>query len=215
MTWFCKHCRGHVGLTFWNALESLLHHTDDALGTWCLSQLAMTDSSLAKILQDRRRDKPHFTPQELDEAVDEPTHRALWGNWAGREPEYYRECGRLVSALSPHEALAIGGVEAALRLRLARRAYGALLSTELPAAVRPGSFRIQPLGNGEVQVVSYREYAPLLLPAVVLNLLSYFEGRTVDEALKAIDEQEQIELEPALVRKLLDFEILVAVEPEA
>jgi len=37
----------------------------------------------------------------------------------------------------------------------------------------------------------------------------------VDQALKAIDEQEQIELEPALVRKLLDFEILVAAEPEA
>jgi len=80
---------------------------------------------------------------------------------------------------------------------------------DLPRAVRPGNFRVQPLGEGQVQIVSYSEYAPLLLPAVVLNLLPYFEGRTVEEARQAIDEQEQTEIELALVRKLLDFEILV------
>jgi len=211
MTWFCKHNRGQVGYTFLKALEYLLQQMEDALSKWCLTRLEMTDDSLAQILPDRRRDDTKFTPQELDEVVDEQAHRALWGNWAGREAEFYRECGRLVSALAAQRALEIGGADAALRLRVARQAYGALLSLDLPRAVRPGSFQIQPLGN-EVQIVSYREYAPLLLPSVVLNLLPYFEGRTVDEAIKAIDEQEQIEMEPALVRKLLDFEILVAVE---
>jgi len=212
LTWFCKHSRGQVGLTFWKALEYLLKQMEDALSTWCLTQLEVTDDSLTRILPDRHGDKTVFTPQELDEAVDEKAHRAVWGNWAGREAEFYRECGRLVSALSAQEALEIGGVEVALRLRLARRAYRALLSADLPRAVRPGNFRVQPLGDDQVQIVSYSEYSPLLLPAVVLNLLPYFQGRTVDEALKAIDEQGQIELEPALVRRLLDFEILVAVE---
>lgn len=213
LTWFCKHSRGQVGLTFWKALESFLRQMEDTLSLWCLTQSEMADASLAQILPDRRRDKTHFTSQELDEVVDEQAHRALWGNWAGREAEFYRECGRLVSALSAQRALEIGGAEAALRLRVARQAYGALLSTELPRAARPGNFRVQPLGNDQVQIVSYSEYAPLLLPSVVLNLLPYFEGRTVDEALKMIDEKEQIEMEPALVRRLLDFEILAAEEP--
>jgi len=212
LTWFCKHARGQVGLTFWKALERFLRQMEDALSMWCLTQLDVTDESLTHILPDRRRDKTVFTPQELDEVVDEEAHRALWGPWAGREAEFYGECGRLVSALSAQEALEIGGVEAALRLRVARRAFAALLSTDLPRAVRPGKFRIQPLGDDQVQIVSYSEYAPLLLPAVVLNLLPYFEGRTVDEALQAIDEHEQTEVEPALVRKLLDFEILVTDE---
>jgi hypothetical protein len=215
LTFYCKHVRGQVGFVFWMALKNLLNQMENALGYWCLTQLEMSDDSLAQILPDRRRDATKFTQQELDEVVNEKAHRALWGNWAGREAAFYRECGRLVSALSAQRALEIGGVEAALRLRVARKAFGALLSADLPRAVRPGNFRIQPLGNDQVQIVSYSENAPLALPSVVLNLLPYFEGRTVDEALKAIDEQEQVVLEPALVRKLLDFEILVAVEPEA
>jgi hypothetical protein len=212
VTWFCKHSRGQIGWAFWRALEYLLQPMEDTLSAWCLTQLEITDDSLARILPDRRDAKLQLTPQELDAVVDEKAHRALWGNWAGREAEFYRECGRLVSALSAQRALEIGGTEVALRLRVARQTYRALISADLPRAVRPGSFRVQPLGDGQVQIVSYSEYAPLLLPAVVLNLLPYFEGRTVAEALAAIDAQEQIEMEPALVRKLLDFEILVAVE---
>lgn len=214
VSWFCKHRRGQVGLTFWNGLEAVLAQMENALSLWCLTQLELTDASLARMLPRRRADQESFMPADLDEVVDEGAHRVLWSNWAGREAEFYRECGRLVSALSAERALEIGGPEAALRLRVARQAYGALLSADLPEAVRPGSFHIQPLGDGQVQIVSYSEYAPLVVPSVVLNLLPYFEGRTVDEALKAIDEQEDIELEPALVRKLLDFEILVTAAAE-
>lgn len=142
LTWFCKHSRGQVGLTFWRALQSFLRQMEDALSVWCLTQLEITDESLTAILPSRR-DKTVFTPQELDEVVDEKAHRALWGNWAGREAEFYRECGRRVSALSAERALEIGGAEAALRLRVARRAYRALFLTDLPRAVRPGNFRFQ------------------------------------------------------------------------
>jgi hypothetical protein len=212
LTWFCKHVRGQVGAAFWNALYLLLQHLENALSVWSLTQLEISDDSLAQILPDHREEETIFALQQVDEIVDDQEHRARWGNWAGREAEFYRECGRLVSALSAERALEIGGAEAALRLRVARKAFGALLATSLPRAVRPGDFRVKPLGNDQLQIIAYRESAPLLLPAVVLNLLPYFEGRSVDEALKMIDEQEQIEMEPALVRKLVDFEILVPAE---
>jgi hypothetical protein len=212
LTWFCKHSRGQVGLTFWRTLEYFLQQMENVLSLWCLTQLEMTDASLAQILPDHPRDNTKFTPQELDEVVDEKAHRVLWGNWTGREAKFYRECGRLVSALSAQRALEIGGAEATLRLRVVHQAFNALLSMDLPRAVRPSHFNVQPLGNDQVQIVSYSANAPLLLPAVVLNLLPYFQGRTVDEAIQAIDEQEHIEMESALVRKLLDFEILVEAE---
>ena len=158
LTWFCKHNRGQVGLTFWKALEHLLKQIEDALSSWCLTRLDMADDNLEQILQQRRGADTTFMPQELDEVVDEKAHRALWGTWAGREAEFYRECGQLVSKLSAQRAMEIGGAEAALRLRVARRAFGALLSADLPRAVRPGGFRVQPLGNDQVQIVSYSEY---------------------------------------------------------
>ena len=212
MTWFCKHERGITGAAFWRALELLAQQVERALSYWCLTQLELAPQSLAQILPDRHEDKSKFSPHTLDETMDESAHRAVWDNWAGREAEFYRECGRIVSALDATQVLEIGGAEAALRLRVARHALNDLLSTDLPLAARPGNFNIQPITPQESQIVTYTMTAPLVLPTLVLNVLPYFQGRTMDEAIRAIAEQEQVEVEPALVLKLLDFGILVPVE---
>ena len=211
MTWFCKHVRGQVGHSFWrNALEPLFKHLESTLRFWCLTQLDLPDENLERAMEAANcDDDSKFTPEMLDETVDAEMHRALWGPWTGHEAEFYRECGQLVSALSAQEVLAIGGPEAVIRLRLMRKAYNALISADLPRVVQPGRFWTRPLGDGNAQVAAYSSSDPLVLPMDVLNLLSYFEGRTVDDALQAIRQGTEFEMEPALVRKLVDFGILV------
>jgi hypothetical protein len=214
MTWFCKHARGHKGYNFWrNALEPLFKHLESALAFWCLTQIDLPDENLEHTIRSANRKRhPDFTPEMLDETVDADAQRALWGPWTGHETEFYRECGRLVSALSAQEVLAIGGPEAMIRLRLLRKAYDALISPDLPLVVQPGRFSIHPLGDGNVQVVSYSSYDPLVLPLDILKLLPYFSGCTVDEALQAIKQKTEFEMEPGLVGKLTDFGILVDVK---
>jgi hypothetical protein len=215
MTWFCKHRRGQVGLAFWQAaLKPLVRELESALAYWCLTQLELPAENLAQVLAapTAPETEEHFTPDMLDETATPEAHHALWGPWAGREAEFYSACGRLVSALSAAEALSIGGPRAALRLRLARQAYAKLMATDLPRAARPERFTVRPLTESHVQVVSYSEYDPLVLSLKVLNLLPYFEGRTLADALQAIRAATGLKMTPALVRKLLDFKILAEAE---
>ncbi len=210
-TWFCKHTRGQVGFTFWReAMEPLLKSLERALAFWCLTQLRLPEENLKRTMEAADCGIPaKFASSLLEETGDPAAHFALWGPWVGREAEFYCECGRRVSALSPWDVLAIGGPEAALYLRLARKAYRALCSTRLPRTVCPGRFEVHPLADGRVQVVGYSCYDPIAVPAVIIELLSYFEGRTVNEALRAMRRMTGIDMEPKLIRKLLDFGILV------
>jgi hypothetical protein len=48
------------------------------------------------------------------------------------------------------------------------------------------------------------------VPAEVLELLAYFDGRPTSEALAAICKEKGICLDAALVRKMVDFELLTA-----
>ena len=58
-------------------------------------------------------------------------------------------------------------------------------------------------------MVSYSEYDPLVLPAELLAVLPRFDGRPVEEVLRVIEEEERLRLDRDLLRRLVDFQILV------
>ncbi|MFN2530225.1 MAG: hypothetical protein ABR555_02905 [Pyrinomonadaceae bacterium] len=43
----------------------------------------------------------------------------------------------------------------------------------------------------------------------MMDPLHYFDGRPTDQAVNAIADERGIRLDPSLVRKLLDFELLI------
>jgi len=59
------------------------------------------------------------------------------------------------------------------------------------------------------RVSTYSGYDPLDVPNQVMELLPYFDGRQTADVLAAIAEERGIRLEPDLVRKLVDFVLLV------
>jgi hypothetical protein len=147
-----------------------------------------------------RRNQPQADPLK---------YRAAWGGWLGREHEFYRECARLVGPLKWGEAEGICGSRVTLLARLVQAAYAELLSEELPTALRVGAFTIAELGPNRCWLTGYNAGDPLDAPRVLLGALSYFDGRPWPEAVAAITEGEGIKLDRSLVRKLVDFEILV------
>jgi hypothetical protein len=52
----------------------------------------------------------------------------------------------------------------------------------------------------------------LTLPNIVMALLHYFNGRPTNEAVDAVAAKTGIRLEPALIRKMVDFGLLIAPE---
>lgn len=211
-TWFCKYVRGAVGRDFWETAKRLLITIEDDLARWCALQLELDEAALALLLTPRTV-PPALSPEDLDQQLNSAKQRRLWGNWYGREPEFYRACAELVRPLTWPEVLAVCSPETQIRARLTQQTYRRLLSAEIPTHLRLGNFTIM-----EAQPDSYRLYHAdngmdtFTLSARVMRLLPYFDGRPTAESVRQIAEKEGLRFTDELLRKLVDFRILVAVD---
>jgi hypothetical protein len=220
-TWFCKHNRGATGFLFWKTIQKLLTHAERSLATWCILQLDLGQVALKRLFPLDYPNQPGnarapLDGNQLDGHKDEADYRLMWGNWLGRETEYYQICAGLVSPLDWDEVLAIGGAELQIEAQLAQEAYRALISEEVPPRLVTSTLRIIRAGGDKNLVETYSSYDPLGIPRQLLEVLNYFDGRPTEEAVQAIYDEKDINLTPALVRKLADFQVLMpAAEPEA
>jgi hypothetical protein len=149
---------------------------------------------------------------ELDNHLNLARYRAIWGNWVGREREFYRECASLVSALSWKRIVTLCGPELQIYVKLVQEAYQNLLSEEVPEVLELGKVQINRRGTQTSQVTSYSPIDPLELPNILTDVLHYFNASSTAEVVETIAEQENIKLHDSIIRKLVDFKILV--EPE-
>ena len=58
-------------------------------------------------------------------------------------------------------------------------------------------------------VAAYSDTDPLQVPIELLSLLGRFDGRPTELVLDEIEQEVGIRLDPDLVRKLTDFELLI------
>ena len=214
-TWFCKHVRGAVGQAFWQALLRLLSSVEQSLSRWCVLRLDVGADALATLFPMPR---PAGTPdvmdwRSLDGIVDPAVYRSLWGRWLGREREFYAECARLVGSLRWQDVVAIGGPDIQIFTRLVLEAHARLASDEIPGRVKIGKLTVIAADQASSHVYGYSGADPLDLPRALMDVLPYFDGRPTREALARIKAEAGIAVDPALVRKLVDFQILVPDAP--
>lgn len=217
-TWFCKHVRGAVGFTFWReSLHRLLQVVEQALAHWCLLELKVSAETLRHLAgtEGWAFGAEAVTGDALDSRVNRKAYARLWGEWLGREPEFFDRCAELVSPLSWVEVLALSGPEARLYARLTQEAYGRLLSEQVPSPLKVGPFQLVQIQNAMNRVSTYSDYDPLDVPQTVMELLQYFDGRPTEQALATIAEERGVSLDRALVRKMVDFKLLVALEKQS
>ena len=210
-TWFCKTVRGAVGVDFWQALKRVLVTIEDSLARWCVIELEVGDEALSRIFASGGRISLSWPidVETLDGLANPEMQRAVWGKWWGREREFYRKCARLVGPLTWAEVCAICGPELQAYAKLAREAYRKLTSDELPARLKVGAFitietrpdfcRITPDGHKRLD-----------LSQRLMGVLRHFDGRSTAEALSNIIGEEKLEVSEDLIRRLVDFRVLVA-----
>ena len=96
---------------------------------------------------------------------------------------------------------------------MTRKAYDRLISESLPARIGAAPFEVLNMGRENVLLKSYSEYDPIDVPLALLDVLGYFDGRPTEVILDSILAERGVSLEPALIRKMVDFGLLV--EPDA
>jgi hypothetical protein len=156
---------------------------------------------------------PRLSGADVDGVTDPAKHRAAWGRWAGREREFYQASARLVEGLTWNDVVCVAGAEVQLAAALVRKKHAAIGSHALPDRVRMGAVETATAGAKFVQVTGYSAWDPLVIPRALGDVLHFFDGRSPRAALAAVAAETGLEIEPAVVRRLVDFEVLVA-EPE-
>ena len=206
-TWFCKHERGAVGGAFWKALHRLLMAVEGAVALHCATELHLGSEALAALVTSRRQEP---TGPELDGAVDHARHRRHWGRWLGREREFFLQSAPIAQALSWEAALLLAGAEGTVLAQQARKAYARLTDvTPVLVPLRLGRFSVRGQSAEAVQLVTYRDYDPLLVTPAVFAALEKFDGRPTASVVAEVAAQGGPPLEPELLRRLVDYEILV------
>ncbi len=212
VTWFCKFESGVTGKIFWANLLGLLSFIEKNISLWCVIQLDVgTDAMQAVLPVFKKAKTENPTTQELNGVSDEKQHRRHWGTWFGRETEFYKECALLANNLTWSDIERICGPELQIHKRLLQDAYQKLVSNEIPERLRVGKFQLTGTKQGGFTALTYSGYDIMSLSQSVIGVLLYFDGRPVTEVLDEIVDKENLRVSPSLLRKLVDFGMLVAV----
>ena len=105
-TWFCKHNAGADGLQFWTAVKDYLFIVQRRLSEYALHSLGWDVEAVLR--SEPRAEEPLSARAIDDQPLDDSDYSALWGDWQGREEEFYRRAFETVAALSSSEFEQIG-----------------------------------------------------------------------------------------------------------
>ena len=176
-------------------MDQLLTAIERSLSRWCVLQFGFTSETLQQIF-----------PPPRSEMWLTPT---MWGEWLGKQREFFTECAQLVDVLSWDDVSRIGGMELEVPARLLRDASKSLLKRDLPPRLKLNQWKHSVEADSEtVRIWTYSRYDPLEVPRRIVDVLGYFQNSATDEALDRIEQEKGVRLERDYVRWLTDFGVL-------
>jgi hypothetical protein len=186
-TWFCKHERGGVGWRFWQKLDEMLTVAEIELSKHCIAKLQIKIPEEPKDVRER-----------------------FWGNWMFREPEFFQECWKIVERLTWGEVLSIGGERLSKAVNELIEASHHVNSATIPMFLRMGEFTQEDVGDDIVRVWAYNKYNPIDLRKEIVDVLPFFDGRSIEEVLAQIGNETSVHLDERLLLQLTDYKILIS-----
>ena len=207
-TWFCKHENGATGQTFWAAMRELLRGIERDLARWCVLTLVHDDRVLAALAAADQAQEP-LDAHALDGLPNPEVHRELWGEWAGREREFFVEAARLVDPLQWNDVLEICGPAVRIQAAAVRAAHRPLTEHRIPPILRLGRYEVIQGSPDGSTLRTYSDFDPLQVPQRLLDALRFFDGRPTADACDAIARERGVVLTSTQLREFIDFRILL------
>jgi hypothetical protein len=204
-TFFCKYSAGADGQTFWRALNGYLHEVENRLAAHAVS-------ALAPQLDEPAVEPGYLTLEDLEDRPPPPeVYAQVWGDWEGREEDFYRACHQRIAALDAGQVEEIVGDEAHRRFERLVASHRAVAEPALPERlVLNGELTTSPTDGG-VLVSTYCDYDPLMLsPALHSVLQSLSPGDTLAENRARLMAEDGTELPDDLLIMLHQMRVLVA-----
>ncbi|MBI2377690.1 MAG: hypothetical protein HYV07_27055 [Deltaproteobacteria bacterium] len=230
-TWFCKPAKGTRSLALWRAVQSFFGVIERQLAFWCVRRVGLANESVTEAFLGGNHPlwtrtstySTHLFGSQLDgpRKSSDPLgmstrseHRELWGEWDGREGEFYERCAELASALSFNDLRRIAGDELSAEMKKVEAALAAIRGDAVPPDGLCGAeldlIQLRRRPEGEWALLSpYRSYDPFEVPKELLEALGEFDGRPTEAVLDELVAQRGLSIDPVLLRRLLDFGFLL------
>jgi hypothetical protein len=202
-TWFCKHERGAVGEAFWDHVREWLRVLEQELAAWCLLDAGWPASGLAMLHPPQRA-----SGADVRGLLSRPSTPAVWGSWEGREAAFYERCADRVAALSWSDVARLCGSTFAARGEVVREAFRRLISNDLPHTLVAAPMLVLERHEGSALVWTYRSSDPLCLAGDAQRVVERFDGRPTATVLERLREEDGLDVDLDLVRRLRDFQLL-------
>ena len=193
----------------WRAQKAYLNIAEEALSVWAARQVSKS------IGDPRSDDTPGLSLADFEErAPDPPVHRKYWGEWAGREEEFYIACHERVQGMTRdlYEKLVDQSAGGRDRLEKLTAALEKLRSApQLPErAALNKKLRVLPASGGNVMTMPYNVYDSIKIEPELYDVLKAFTHEsTLAETRAKLHAEQGIELEDALLSMFAVHDILV------
>lgn len=228
-TWFCKHERGATAVRFWSGLQTFLGALEHELSYAAARELGLDNDDVRRVYNSGgltlSTSRGTFASHLLDGQLrsqklalhklggrDASAHAAMWGRFNDREVDFYLESAKLIAALEWTEIRRLLGPRADTAIAELNARYQTLRSTALPDRLtsRNDELGLVQIGKKYLRADSYRAHDPVQIPKELFDALPAFDGKTsLPDALAQIEAEHELRLDPALIRKLADFGLLV------
>jgi len=211
-TYYCKTVAGEKGHSFWGTLRKYLSTVEKTLIQYTLYQMGW---EAQKIIPPSSASELSPTLEELeDQPPPDKTYRDWWGDWVGREEDFYKETYRLVAALTPTDFERITGIASVIVLDELKQKHQEMVATKLPQKLkRNPKLQVEKIADDRYALTTYSPYNSLWVEGLVYMTLDFFDGeRSNEEVCQLLQEHVEVEMSEDSLLRLYQFQVLVEAE---
>ena len=201
-TYFCKTVAGNEGQKFWKVVRGYLINVEGNLCWYPLYKMNWDMESTWEYFTDL--ESGTLQPEDLDEAPPpDEIYQKIWGDWVGREEEFYRESYRMVSELTRDEFDRITGITGNVMLSWLKEKHNDVMNPKIPPVLFKNPMLIAiPMSDAESYSIR-TDVGFFTIMTALHDILNYFDGvKTTDEIKKIVLEEYQDELSDELIQSM-------------
>jgi len=180
-TWFCKTVAGEDGKIFWKKLQGYLADVEIHLINYCLVSAGINADAIIKDPLPFASQES-LTAEDIDERINEEEYQNLWGEWAGKEEEFYIKTFELVANLDKKWFEKIMGINQQIHLKKMEDAYLKMTRPILPGKLKrnnkTGVFKM-PDGSYNIAL----GMAIYNIPGFAYQIFEMFDGTILNKDL--------------------------------
>ena len=161
-THFCISVGGNTGKEFWDKTNDYLKMAENSLSMYALHQIGYDPS---KLFTDNIK-KQKFSLEKADGTLNKEVYQNIWGDWDGREEEFYVHCYEVVAKLDQYEFEKITGYKQVILADALNQLLDQFNKDRIPdlLVINPNS-TINTINNNEILLILNDCQEPITLIA--------------------------------------------------